>query len=231
MKATEFARYQFGIRHLLVVTVVAAALAAVMGPFMREWTVSQWAWYSAHLVVAAVAFLVTLVRRFRAEDDRATLLGKVRWQVPLAWEIQSPLPWWGRIVIAVVLLGGIVAVLEGLSFLAIGENVTGLWTVLCGIAMGLLAGGGVFDEAMLPAQAAIGDNGLLIATTFFPWKSLSRDELRLENPVKLAWPDRQVKCTLHFPPESEVEIIKFLQSRLSAGAGPFANDASHRRLD
>ena len=112
-------RFQFGIRHLLVVMVVVSALAAVMGPTMRQWSAGKWIWYIAHLSAAAVAYAVTLLQHFRAAEVRRRLPGKIHWQVPLTWDVGSRLPTWGRIAIAALLLGGIVGILELLSFLAI----------------------------------------------------------------------------------------------------------------
>ena len=213
------ARFQFGIRHLLVVMVVVAALAAVMGPTMRQWSAAKWSWYTAHLLAGAAAYAVTLVRRFRAEAEHRKRAGAIHWHVPVQWELRSHLPWWGRIVLAAVLLGGIVGVLEMLCFVSIDTAAAGLWTMLCGITLGMLAGGGIFDDVNIPSQASIGDNGLLIGQMFLPWEMLDCSPWLSGGRMRIEWPDRFLACSLEIPAEERQAITTFLRSREREAAG------------
>ena len=211
------ARFQFGIRHLLVAMIVVSALAALMGPSMRRWSALQWFWYAAHLVAATAAYVLTLWQRFRALGLRQKQAGEIRWQVPLEWEVRRQLPWWGRVAIAACVLDGIIGILEILSFTML-DAVAGPWPIVCGLTLGLLAGDGIFDETRFPTHARIGENGILFDDRFVPWENFGPPTEDKGEPVRLLWAEMGMICTLLLPADDGAEVRAFVHDRMKRGA-------------
>ncbi|MEX2026462.1 MAG: hypothetical protein WEH44_04160 [Pirellulaceae bacterium] len=209
---------QFATRHLLVVMAAVAILSAFMGPWMRTWSSLQWMILGLHLAALLAAFGWMLVRRWWKRKAALALAGDVRWVVPIASLAAKPARHPLIHLAPNAYLAALVGLFELTAFAAIHFDTVGgeaaLWPCMAGVTIGLLAGGGVFDEPCPPARTWIAEGGLFLGTTFVPHSllefSVSHEEP--SRPITVYW-DR-FAGRLGLTPEIREEVFGFLSARM-----------------
>jgi hypothetical protein len=214
---------QFGIRHLLLVMLVAAALSGALAPFLRDLTTGQWLRLTARgfVVIIGAGGVFTLFLRRRIAIERK--LESVDWMVACRGE-----SWSGAAPLVLLSIAAAVLLVVGILDAAIGSAKRIAWEERVNlevISMGNSAFASLVAATALSYlryplnRMLIGQTGVVVWMHFFSWRQISWSRPRDHHNSLLlnvaGW-----KCSLQPAPEMLPKLADDIASKAAVFMQP-----------